>query len=242
MKAGATIEVARHGARDVVVDQRSAAPFSVRQCGDRILLASSAAAPVGGDELELRIDVGPRATATVGSVAASMAWPGPTGAASVMTTDCTVGPGGHLDLRLEPTISVTGSRHEASTTVRLAGDATCRVVEEVVLGRTGELSGHLDVSLRVERQGLPLMHHAEHFGPGVAGALSSVSVGSARFAVTAVLVGIEARQPVVHVEADCAAAWLPVAADAGVAMAVGYDRPTAISLLGNAQFAFAEIC
>jgi urease accessory protein len=211
VKAGATIAVERYGDRDVVVDQRSAAPFSVRQSGGRILLAASAAAPVGGDELELTIDVGPGARAVVGSVAASMVWPGPDGAPSSTTTTCTVGSGGHLDLWLEPTISVAGSHHRAKTLVRLAEGATCRVVEEVVLGRTGEPSGRLDVTLRVERAGLPLLYHAEAFGPGVPGALSSVSIGTARFALAGFVVGtFDVDSPLVHTEGSSAAAWLPV--------------------------------
>ncbi|MGK2959004.1 MAG: urease accessory protein UreD [Acidimicrobiales bacterium] len=238
MRASATIAVARCGDRDVVVDQRSAAPLSVRQCGQRILLASSAAAPVGGDDLELVVDVGPGARADVGSVAASIVWPGVGGEASSMTTECVLGHGAHLDLWLEPTISVAGSRHRAVTVVRLEGDATCRVVEEAVLGRRHEASGHLDLSLRVERDGRPLVHHDERFGPDVAGAWSSVSVGAARFVLTAVLVGIDAGSPRVCVEADRAAAWLPVAVDASVVMAVGHDRPSAMSLLAALSPAF----
>lgn len=231
MKASATIAVARCGDRDVVVDQRSAAPLSVRQCGGRILLACSAAAPVGGDELELAVDVGSGARAGVGSVAASIVWPGVGGAASSMTTKCAVGPGGHLDLWFEPTISVAESRHRTVTVVRLDRDATCRVVEEAVLGRRDEAPGHLDLSLRVERGGRPLVHHDEAFGPDVAGAWSSVSVGAARHVVSAVLVGIDVGPPRVCVEADRAAAWLPVAADAAMVMAIGHDRPSAMNLV-----------
>jgi urease accessory protein len=238
VKAAATIAVERHRDRDVVVDQRSASPFSVRQCGDRLLLAASAAAPVGGDELELQVDVGPGATATVGSVAASMVWPGPDGAPSSTATTCTVGAGGHLDLWLEPTISVAGSHHRANTLVRLADGATCRVVEEVVLGRSGEPAGHLEVTLRVERGGLPLLQHAEVFGPDVAGALSSVSVGTARFALAAVVVGPDAGPSTVEVEGRSAAARLPVAADAVVVLAVGPDRPSAVTLLSRLDPAF----
>jgi urease accessory protein len=231
VKASATVTVARCGDRDIVVDQRSSAPFSVRQCGGRILLASSAAAPVGGDELALTVDVGAGALAAVGSVAASMVWPGVDGVASSMTTECAVGHGAHLDLWLEPTISVAGSRHRTSTVVRLDGDASCRVVEETVLGRRDEASGHLDLSMRVERGGRPLVHHDERFGPDVSGAWSSVSVGAARHVVSAVLVGIDAGPPQVRVEADRAAAWLPVAADAAIVMAIGHDRPSAMNLL-----------
>ena len=231
MRASATISVARCGDRDVVIDQRSAAPFSVRQCGKRILLASSAAAPVGGDDLRLTIDVGPGARAAVGSVAASMVWPGVGGLASSMTTVCTVGRDAHLDLWLEPTISVAGSSHHSATTVSLAEGATCRMGEETVLGRRSELSGHLDLSVRVERGGRALIHHDETFGPDVAGALSSVSIGHARFALTAVIVGPEAGPSWVNVDADRAAAWLPVADDAAVVLAIGPDRLRALSLL-----------
>lgn len=233
MRASARIAVARCGDRNVVVDQRSAAPFSIRQCGTRILLASSAAAPVGGDELALTIDVGPGARADIGSVAATMVWPGAGGAWSSMQTDCTVSAGAHLDLWPEPTISVVGSRHQAATVVRLAGGATCRVVEEAVLGRRAEASGHLGLSMRVERDGRPVVHHDETFGPDVAGALSSVSVGAARFVLTAVVVGPDAGPPEVCVEADRAAAWLPVAEDAAVVMAVAHDRPSAMCLLAT---------
>lgn len=238
MRASATIAVARCGDRDIVVDQRSAAPLSVRQCGRRILLASSAATPVGGDELALAIDVGPGARAGVGSVAASIVWPGVEGVASSMTTECAVGRGAHLDLWFEPTISVAGSHHRTATTVRLDGDATCRVVEEVVLGRRDEVSGRLGLSLRVERDGRPLVHHDEAFGPDVAGARSSVSVGAARHVVSAVLVGIDVGPARVCVEADRAAAWLPVAADAAMVMAVGHDRPSVMNLLTALSPAF----
>lgn len=231
MKASATIAVARCIDRDIVVEQRSSAPFSVRQSGGRILLASSAAAPVGGDELELNVEVGSGAKAAIGSVAASMVWPGVAGDASSMTTECAVGTGSHLDLWLEPTISLTGSRHRTATTVRLEHDATCRVVEETVLGRRDEPSGHLDLSLRLERVGRPLVHHDERFGPDVAGSWSSVSVGAARHVLSAVLVGIEAGRPQVRVEADRAVAWLPVAEDAAVVMAVGHNRPGVMDLL-----------
>ncbi|MFT7599618.1 MAG: urease accessory protein [Acidimicrobiales bacterium] len=238
VKASATVSVARCGERDIVVDQRASAPFSVRQCDGRILLASSAAAPVGGDELELTVDVGSGARAAIGSVAASMVWPGVGGVASSMTTDCAVGNGAHLDLWLEPTISVAGSCHRTATAVRLADDATCRVVEETVLGRRDEASGHLDLSLRMERGGRPLVHHDERFGPNVAGAWSSVSVGAARHVLSAVLVGIDAGPAQVRVEGSRAAAWLPVAEDAAVVMALGHDRPSVMNLLATFSSSF----
>ena len=93
------------------------------------MVASSAAMPVGGDELDLSITVEEGARAVVGSVAATMVWPGAGGERSTMSTVATVADAGRLDLWLEPTVSVAGSWHRAVTIVRLAGSATCRVVE-----------------------------------------------------------------------------------------------------------------
>ena len=232
MRATATIAVARREGRDELVDRRSQAPFSVRRCGDRIMVASSAAMPVGGDELDLSITVGEGARAAVGSVAATMVWPGAGGERSTMSTVATVAAEGSLDLWLEPTVSVAGSWHRAATLVRLAGSATCRVVEEVVLGRTGECAGRLDLALRVERDGRVLAHHEEWFGPDVPGASSSISVGGARHVLSAVLVGVEAGRSRVRVENGRALAWLPMQDDAVVIMAVGSDRPAVLELVG----------
>ena len=238
MKASATIDVERSRDRDVVVNRRSTSPFSVRQCGDRILLASSAAAPVGGDELELNIAVGAGATAAVGSVSASMVWPSPDQAWSYSATKCTVAHGGHLELHLEPTISVAKSRHRATTTIELAHDATCSVVEELVLGRTNEPSGHIDLSVRVVRDGVPLIHHSEAFGPEVAGALSSVSTGAARFVTMALVVGDASGDSSTSVKADEAVAWLRLADDAVMVLAVSHERLPVDGLL--AEFSRAD--
>lgn len=231
MKAAARIEVARRNGRDEVVDRSCAAPISVRRCGHRVLLASSAASPVGGDELELDVVVGDDARADIGSVSAGLVWPGADDAWSSMVTTSDIGARADLVMWLEPTVSVVRSRHRATTTHRLAADATCRIVEEVALGRHGEPSGRLDLRLRVERGGAVLIDHADRFGPDVAGAGSSVSVGGARHVLSAVVVGPPAGESRTCVESGRAAAWLPVAADAAVVFAVGADRPAVLELV-----------
>ena len=231
MKGAAHVRIAGHGARALPVDIRSEPPFAIRRSGGRILLVSSAAAPVGGDDLALEIDVEAGAHADVGTVAATMVWPSPVRSLSVMTTTIRAGAGARVVWRPHPMVSVAGSDHVATTTVRLAADATAVIVEEVVLGRHGESSGDLELRLRVERDGRPLVHHVERFGPGVPGARSVVSVGAARHVVQAVLVGVEAGAARSAFEGDCAAAWLPAAADAVIVLAVGPDRPSVVALL-----------
>lgn len=233
VKASARIAVERRGDRSEVVDRRAQAPLSVRRCGDRVLIASSAAMPVGGDELALVIDVGRAARADIGSVAAGMAWPGVGGAASTMVTTATVAAGGRLDLWLEPTISVVGSRHEMTTRVQMDPTASARVVEEIVLGRSGEESGDLTLSMRIERGGRALVHHHERFGPDAIGAGSSVGVGGARHVLSAVLVGVDAGRSRVQVDSGRAGAWLPMCDDVVVVMAAGHDRPSVLDLVGR---------
>jgi urease accessory protein len=231
MRASALARVTHRHGRDEVVERRAASPLAIRSSGGRVLLASTAAAPVGGDELEVHVVVDEGATADVGSVAATVVWPGPDGAASLLRTRCDVGTGAHLDLMPEPIVSVAGSRHRSVTRVHLAAGATCRIVEELSLGRTGEPSGDLAVSLRVERDGGVLVHHDETFGPRRPGTATSVGIGAARHVLSAVVVGVVAGEPRVVVEPRRAIAWMPVAGDAVVVMAVGSDRPAVRALL-----------
>jgi urease accessory protein len=228
VKGEGAIVVADDGGRLVLRSTWSEPPFSMRRCGDRILIAASAAAPVGGDELCLAIEVLPGARADIGTVAATIVLPGPTGAPSTMTTECIVGAGAHLDWTGEPTVSVAGSDHTITTTVRLAETATCRIVEEVSLGRSHEPSGRLRLVLRVERDGQPLAHHDELFGPDVPGARSVVSVGDARHVYSAVIVGIDAGASRVVAAGTARAAWLPIAPDATFVLGVGPDRPATL--------------
>lgn len=210
----------------VLESARSEPPFSIRECDGRVLVAASAAAPVGGDELMLDIAVLAGARADVGTVASTIVLPGPSGAPSTMTTRCTVGMNAHLHWHGEPTVSVVGSDHTVTTLVDLDATATCSIVEEVSLGRTDEPSGRLRLILRVERGGRPLVHHDELFGPDVPGAGSVVSVGSGRHVLSAVVVGPPAAEPEVVVDGPLRIARLRVAPDAVVILAVGPDRPT----------------
>lgn len=233
MRASASATVVHVHGRDEVIERRAAAPLAVRSSGGRVLLASTAATPVGGDELDVHLEVGAGAAADVGSVAAMVVWPGPDGAASTLRTSCVVGPGGHLDLAPEPTVSVVGSRHRSITRVTLDRGATCRVLEEVSLGRTGEACGDLTLSVRVEREGSVLVHHDESFGPGHPSFATSVGVGAARHLLAAVLVGADPGPARVVLEPGRAASCMPVAHDAVVVLAVGTDRPSVRALVAE---------
>ena len=225
MDGSARIVVGPGPQRSALEVAASAPPFSIRRCGGRVLVAASAAGPVGGDHLRLDLTVRPNARADIGSVGAMSVHPGPRGDASSLITTCTVGAGAHLAWWAEPTVSIVGSDHTTRTVVDVADDATCRIVEEVSLGRTGEAPGRLHLALHVTRGGRPVVRHAETFGDSPGPTPSLVSVGGARHVLSAVLVGVDAGVSRTVVTDECRAAWLPMAADVAVVLAVGSDRP-----------------
>jgi len=235
VRARARLEVARRGDRDVLVDVRSDPPMSIRSTPGRILVVGSAAAPVGGDELELDVVVGPGATAEVGTAAATMVWPGPAGECSVQTTRIRVGAAGSLVWHPEPVVSVAGSRHRSVLQVDLAADARVDVLEEISLGRTGESSGRLDLEVRIGRCGQVVVHHVERLGPDVAGWGSAVHMGPARHVLSGVVVGEPAGPPATLVRdpmgGGVAAAWMPMASDVATVLVVAPDRPAAHAAL-----------
>ena len=175
----------------MLVDARSQPPLAVRDTADRILLVGSAAAPVGGDALEIEVVVGAGATAVIGSVAATSIFPGPHGERSRSDTDVAVAGGGRLLWWPEPLLSIAGSNHRSTTRVGLVAGARCTIVEEVSLGRSGQPSGTLELDLRVERAGVPIVHHVERFGPDEPGTGSSVGVADARHVISGVVVGVD---------------------------------------------------
>ena len=231
LRANARLEVADVDGTLVLSSVRSEPPFAIRRCGDRVMVAGSAASPVGGDRLSLDVVVGAGATLDLGTVAATMVWPGAEPGRSEMATSCVVGERAHLDWHPEPTVSVVGSDHLITTHVDLASTATCRLIDELSLGRHGEPSGALEWRMRVERGGRVLVHHAERFGPDVAGHGSVVGVGSARHVCSAVLVGVDAGRARTRVDGAAAGGWLPITDDTVVVMAVGPNRPEVLALL-----------
>jgi urease accessory protein len=177
--------------------QRSQAPLVLRRTADAVYLVSGAAGPLGGDTLELRIEVRAGATLRLRTVAAAVALPGRYGEESRLTVTATVGPGARLEYLPEPTVAADGARHRTEVTVRLAAEATLLLRDEVLLGRHGERGGACRTRLAVDRDGArgwrPLLRHeldvsgtdAAAFGPAVlaghraAGTLLAVEPGEA---------------------------------------------------------------
>ena len=139
---------------------QSQAPLVLRRTPDAVYLVSGAAGPIGGDTLDLRIDVRARATLRVRTAAAAVALPGLDGLESVLTVTITVGPGAHLEYLPEPVVAAAGARHATVIQATLAEGASLLLRDELLLGRHGESGGASRTSLRVDYAGRPLLRQS----------------------------------------------------------------------------------
>jgi urease accessory protein len=156
------------GGRTVLPVLRASGALAARQTGpSTVHLVGTAAGPLGGDTVAISVAVEAGARLAIRSAAASVVLPSPAGAPSGATVTLDVA--GALDLALEPTVVTARAVHTAVTLARLTGDAALRLTERVVLGRAGEGPGRWTGTVRVERDGRPLLHTTQELGPGGAG-------------------------------------------------------------------------
>ncbi|MEV0822766.1 urease accessory protein UreD [Nonomuraea rubra] len=142
--------------RTVVSRLASAPPLTLRQTGPHTVhLVSTAAGPLGGDRLALDLDVAPRTTLELGSVAATLVLPGE-GVSELLVT-ARVGAGATLRFAPEPTVLATGCDHRLLVRLALEADANVLWREELVFGRHGEAPGRCHARFDATRDGLPLL-------------------------------------------------------------------------------------
>ncbi|MFD1149483.1 urease accessory protein UreD [Saccharothrix hoggarensis] len=159
MRARAHLVVERDpNGRTVVRDLRSMAPLRLvpRRGPDEVVLVhlvSSITAPLGGDDLELHVVVGPGASLALHGVAATLALPGhhPGGSRSLVRVE--LADGASLDYLPEPTVITARACHESVFRADLADDARLRTREVLVSGRVNERAGSLTTTLDVRRNG-----------------------------------------------------------------------------------------
>ncbi|MFF0306355.1 urease accessory protein UreD [Streptosporangium sp. NPDC004379] len=126
--------------RTVLVAMRSDPPLTLRRTGPgRVHLVSTAAGPLGGDDLALDIEVGPGSELEVLSVASTLVLPG-TGE-SALTVTARVGAGASLRFAPEPTVLAAGCLHRSAVRLTLEEGARVSWREEIVFGRYGERPG-----------------------------------------------------------------------------------------------------
>ena len=177
------------GARTRCTTLRSAPPISLRDTPDGLYLVASGAGPVGGDDLQIDVEVGCGASLIIRSAAASMVLPGPAGRPSSLRVHAQVA--GSLWWEPEPTILVEGCDHRTTTRLELASDATLVWREVVVLGRHDEPTGSLLQRLHVDRDGAPLLRTELPVGPRWPGAGGPAGTDGAHVVTSLLVVGLD---------------------------------------------------
>jgi urease accessory protein len=183
----ATVEAA---ARLRLVDGRltwaSAPPVVIRRTGRRrVHVVAVGGGPLGGDRLRLHVELGPGERLAVHSAAATVVQPGrDRGARASFEVDAALGDGAALDWRPEPTVICDGAVWEPSVRLELAEGARARVVEQLILGRSGQDGGRCASTLRAAVGHVPVLASttvldgADAALTGIGGTGGARSVGS----------------------------------------------------------------
>jgi urease accessory protein len=129
----------------------------LRPAGDAVYLAQGAAGPLGGDRLELDVEVPPGRSLRLRAVAATLALPSLSGRPARVELLARVGEGASLEFLLEPVVVADRAWVELVTSLELAAGARLLWREEVVLGRYGERGGRVSTRVDAELDGRPLL-------------------------------------------------------------------------------------
>jgi len=218
MHARAALVTALVAGRTSIPVLRSAPPLTLRQTGPHsVHLISTAAGPLGGDRLELDLDVAPGTTLELGSVASTLVLPGRGESRTLITAR--VGAGATLRFTPEPTVLAAGCAHRIEVGLTLASDARVLWREEIVFGRYGEQPGRCHARFDATLDGRPLLR--QEFAVGAPALDTSPAVyGDARCVGTTLITG-----PVPLAEAVVAdgVVVLPLAGPATLVSALALD-------------------
>lgn len=240
MRSRARLVVERDGAgRSVVRELRSEAPCALlpmrgtaaaRSRAVTVHLVSSAATPLGGDDVELDVVVGPGADVVLAGVAAALALPAQGGEGSRLVVRLEIGDGGSAQYLPEPTVVTRRADHTALLHVTLGAGARLRAREVLVAGRSAEVAGRYRGLARVVDGTGPLLVQSQELGdPALHG--SAAHLAGRRVLGTEVLVWGD--DPAEAVAGDW---WslTPLARRGSLATAVATDAVTAVRELGRA--------
>jgi urease accessory protein len=120
----------------------------------RIGLVATTALLLGGDTVELQVEVGPGARLDLFDVAGTVAFNG-RGAPACWRVRIILDERATLRMSAEPFIVADGADVTRSLALELAQGATALIRETVILGRAGERGGRVRASTRVRVEGQP---------------------------------------------------------------------------------------
>lgn len=155
-------------------------------------LVQTAASLLAGDRVELDVRCGPGARLRLVDVAALIAHDGRGGEAAELDVRLDVGAHARLEWEAQPLVLAAGSVVHRATQATLRHGGAALLRDTLVLGRAGELAGHLVTTSDVRLEGRPL--HAECLDTGDVGLLRSpVVLGRAKVLDALALYGARAE-------------------------------------------------
>jgi urease accessory protein len=131
---------------------------------DTVHLVSTAATPLGGDAISIRVVVEAGARLRVRTAAATVTLPGSTTPESHAFWTLEVA--GDLDIDPQPTVVAAASRHFTSTRLELTESGRVRLRERIQIGRSDERPGFWSGSLHADVDASPLLRHRIELGNG----------------------------------------------------------------------------
>lgn len=206
-------------------------PVVLRPTGEeRVHLVHGAGGPLGGDVLELAVDVAGGARLDVRSAGATIVQPGTDGGTARWSVTCAVD--GHLHWAPEPTIVTDGAALDSTLRVDLAPGATAVVVETVVLGRHGQRGGRYRGEQVVTVDGRTLLAHVTHLDGDDPALRGPGGTAGARTVASVLVVGLPAGCGAGE-EPGVRWAWSPLVGPGALLLAVG--APAAVAAVLDAQ-------
>ena len=129
-----------------------------------VALVATTATLLGGDELRLRVEVGPNLRLDLRDVAGTVAYHG-RGQACLVDVSLVVHPGAVLAWAGEPLVVSDGARVTRRLYADVADDAALLLRDRVALGRSGEAGGALKCHTNMRYAGRPALVEDLTFGP-----------------------------------------------------------------------------
>jgi urease accessory protein len=158
--------------------------------GPEVVFLNTSGGLAGGDRLSLSLELGAGCRATATTQTAERAYRSMGGAAHVSVRHV-VGAGAHLDWLPQETILFDASDLARETVIDLGPDASCLMLEAVILGRAamGETVTRLCLrdTRRITRAGRPVLVEPLHLGTGALTAGPGVLNGARAFATLALV-------------------------------------------------------
>jgi urease accessory protein len=216
----------------VLGDLSCAPPLTLRQVRGEdperceLRLVGTAAGPLPGDDLALRLCLKPGARAVLRATGSHLAQGRSGGGTAMLSVRAEVGDGARLEAEPGPLIVCQGSQVDVRVELALGAGAAAQWRELIVLGRTGEPSGQAALSWDVTRVGRPLLRQFVDLADVCAG---RTLVAGRRVLASALLAGLGGR-PHTVVASPLAVAQL-VAEDTLLVTVLADDAASAIRQL-----------